>query len=369
MVLGRNVIAAPSLVTVRFDFNPVFVLSNGMILAHHEQSWLDGVDPTLRNFYLSLSDEQKHIHQLVYGTFVEAIPNVGSMPFPEFLSDFATRDPVQLRDAVMSSLHNKEGFPGIEALLASEQTLVNYMVKLVQEKGDYHTPEVEDEMHQAYPYLIDPPRLKATMLEYMTFVWGAILQKEWRKHEASVQHCVEAHQQRNYPPFNSIYEAVEVITGRDMRQGNNLKHISDDQKRFVFLPSPYLGPYISSQHEPGPYDNELMILFGVRQPQGVKKSILATNRSELLVWMNALADDTRLQMLEMLLEEGEICAQDFIDRLQLSQSSASRHLRQLVTAGFITSRRQDVAKCYTLNQDRLGELVETLQHFTAKKPS
>src|SRR5688572_5510762 len=119
MVLGRNVIAAPSLVTVRFEFNPVFVLSNGMILAHHEQSWLDGVDTTLRNFYQSLSDEQRSIHRLVYGTFVDAIPNVGSMPFPDFLKDFATRDPVELRDAALSSLESKDNFPGMDVLLAS----------------------------------------------------------------------------------------------------------------------------------------------------------------------------------------------------------------------------------------------------------
>jgi hypothetical protein len=371
MVLGRNVIAAPSLVTVRFEFNPVFVLSNGMILAHHEQSWLDGVDPTLRNFYLSLSDEQRSVHRLVYGTFANAIPNVGGMSFPDFINEFATLDPVKLRDASMSFISHQDGFPGFDAVLASKETLVNFIVQLVQEteKGDHNIAEIEAEMHEAYPYLIDPPRFKALMLDYMSFAWDAILDKEWRKHEASVKNCVEAHQRQNYQPFNSLYEAVAVIAGRDMRQGNHLKHIPEDQRRFVFVPSPYLGPYISSQHEPAGPNGEFIIVFGVRQPQGVKKSILETNRSELLVWMNALADDTRLQMIEMLLEEGEICAQDFIDRLQLSQSSASRHLRQLVTSGLITSRRQDVAKCYTLNQSRMGELVQALQPFTAKKSS
>ena len=53
----------------------------------------------------------------------------------------------------------------------------------------------------------------------------------------------------------------------------------------------------------------------------------------------ALSDETRLQMLGLLLKEGELCVCDFVDVLEISQSKASRHLRHLVNAGLLDDRR------------------------------
>ncbi len=54
----------------------------------------------------------------------------------------------------------------------------------------------------------------------------------------------------------------------------------------------------------------------------------------------ALSDETRLQMLGLLLKEGELCVCDFVDVLEISQSKASRHLRHLVNAGLLDDRRE-----------------------------
>jgi ArsR family transcriptional regulator len=53
----------------------------------------------------------------------------------------------------------------------------------------------------------------------------------------------------------------------------------------------------------------------------------------------ALSDETRLQMLGMLLREGELCVCDFVEVLAVTQSKASRHLRYLVNAGLLQDRR------------------------------
>ena len=53
----------------------------------------------------------------------------------------------------------------------------------------------------------------------------------------------------------------------------------------------------------------------------------------------ALSDETRLKMLGLLLEEGELCVCDFVDVMQVTQSKASRHLRHLVHAGLLDDRR------------------------------
>ena len=49
----------------------------------------------------------------------------------------------------------------------------------------------------------------------------------------------------------------------------------------------------------------------------------------------ALSDETRLQMLGLLLKEGELCVCDFVDVSKITQSKASRHLRHLVNAGSV----------------------------------
>jgi ArsR family transcriptional regulator len=53
----------------------------------------------------------------------------------------------------------------------------------------------------------------------------------------------------------------------------------------------------------------------------------------------ALADETRLQMMGMLLRRREICVCDFVEVLGITQSKASRHLRYLLHAGLVEDRR------------------------------
>jgi len=53
----------------------------------------------------------------------------------------------------------------------------------------------------------------------------------------------------------------------------------------------------------------------------------------------ALADETRLRILALLLTEQELCVCDIIAALQLPQSTISRHLAYLRKAGMVNDRR------------------------------
>ncbi len=63
---------------------------------------------------------------------------------------------------------------------------------------------------------------------------------------------------------------------------------------------------------------------------------------ELALVFKALSDETRLQMLGLLLREGELCVCDFVEVLSVTQSKASRHLRYLVHAGLLQDRRAGI---------------------------
>ena len=107
----------------------------------------------------------------------------------------------------------------------------------------------------------------------------------------------------------------------------------------------------------------MWLFFGARQPQGIPGFSPDLSRSELLVRLNALADDTRLRILALFKEEEELCSPEIIERLALSQSAASRHLKQLSATGYLVERRREGAKCYCLNTDRIEDTLHALSQF------
>ncbi|HEX8961095.1 MAG TPA: metalloregulator ArsR/SmtB family transcription factor [Geobacteraceae bacterium] len=62
----------------------------------------------------------------------------------------------------------------------------------------------------------------------------------------------------------------------------------------------------------------------------------------------SLDDETRLRILALLLEEGELCVCDLMAVLQLPQSTVSRHLSLLKSAGWLKDRREGVWCLYSI---------------------
>jgi len=65
-------------------------------------------------------------------------------------------------------------------------------------------------------------------------------------------------------------------------------------------------------------------------------------------FFKSLADETRLKILWLLLEGGELCVCDVIGALGITQSKASRHLRYLYHLGWVTDRREGLLMNYRL---------------------
>jgi len=72
-------------------------------------------------------------------------------------------------------------------------------------------------------------------------------------------------------------------------------------------------------------------------------------------WFHALADETRLQIIERLCS-GEQCVCDLTDFLQTGQSRLSFHLKTLKEAGVLNDRREGRWVYYSLNPDTLDEI-------------
>ena len=80
--------------------------------------------------------------------------------------------------------------------------------------------------------------------------------------------------------------------------------------------------------------------------------------------LSALADDTRLRILELLVEHGEQRAQEIIAQLEGSQGNVPRHLKQLAGAGFVRERRAgDANKLYVFDEVGLQRLMFLLRQL------
>lgn len=75
--------------------------------------------------------------------------------------------------------------------------------------------------------------------------------------------------------------------------------------------------------------------------------------SSLLDSFSALSDPTRCRML-WLLERQELTVSELCTILQLPQSTVSRHLKMLLDAGWLASRRDGTSRYYSLALDGVG---------------
>ena len=84
-----------------------------------------------------------------------------------------------------------------------------------------------------------------------------------------------------------------------------------------------------------------------------KKAKKIEERDVVLV-CKALGDVKRLHIVEYL-TQGELCACEILERLQITQPTLSHHMKALCDAGLIRSRREGKWMHYSLNCGVLSE--------------
>lgn len=83
-------------------------------------------------------------------------------------------------------------------------------------------------------------------------------------------------------------------------------------------------------------------------------------RVELAERLRALADPTRLGIVNRLASVEELCVCDLTDSFGLSQPTISHHLRVLRDAGLVDGRKQGTWSYYRLNRDAIAGLAHAL---------
>ena len=85
--------------------------------------------------------------------------------------------------------------------------------------------------------------------------------------------------------------------------------------------------------------------------------------TQLTETFSALADDTRLALVERLMKEGELPAGDLVSDATISGPAISRHLKVLRTAGIIRQRVDGTRRYYAVRPEALQAISRwTIDH-------
>ena len=310
----------------------------------------------------TLTADEMFRHKLVIIGFFHAIlPDNDWASFSDYLDGMEKSDPVALRDKMLDTYaeicyacDEEVKLAGVnwDEALSTPEAYVNFLTLRFGED----LVEVEMET-KAYEYVIDPPAMQKLIVDHLRWFWNEHLSQEWARTESLLQESVKAFQNVNLNNMNHL-EMVSYVTGQDLAE-EKWGYMLGDVEQVIFMPNPHIGPYVTRLY----CGDKVFVVFGARQPEDASVRIPELDRADIVTRMSALADDTRLRILQMIGESGELRSQDIIDEIGLSQPSISRYLKQLTATGYLQERRVNGSKAYALNRDRIEKTLKAVHKF------
>jgi len=97
----------------------------------------------------------------------------------------------------------------------------------------------------------------------------------------------------------------------------------------------------------------------------ISKSVDIVSGVEDVKILQALAEPTRLAIVQQLASDGEVCACDFTDCCGVSQPTVSHHLKVLREAGVVTCERRGTWIYYRLDAKTAARIAKLGHLLTA----
>jgi ArsR family transcriptional regulator len=340
-------------------------IASMMLVAKNNE--MPGTGAWVTHIRETLTTEEMFRHRLVIiGFFHVILPDNDFASFADYLNEMGNSDPVALRDKMLKTYAEicigcKEEVrletPNWEKVLSSPEAYVSFLIDHFGEglvEADLET--------KAYEYVVDPPAMRKLIVDHLRWFWNEHLAQEWTRTEPILRESVKAFQHANLDNMDRL-EMARYVTGQDLDEEHWGQALARAE-RVVFIPNPHIGPYVTRFH----FKDALGVVFGARQPEDASVRIPELDRAEIVARMSALADDTRLRILQMIAENGEMNSKDIIEAVGLSQPSVSRYLTQLTVTGFLQERRVNGAKAYALNRDRIEKTLNAVRNFLLSAP-
>ena len=322
-----------------------------------------GIHEWVNRTRAAMSQEELFRHKLaIIGFHYAILPNVSGQSFEAYLAELESTPPSVFRQRLLEaysqicltseSQQNPDKSANWEEILSSA---ANYVEFLTYRFGADHV-DVDIET-RAYEYVIDPAALKQFVTGHIRWFWKNHLQPEWTRVLPMLEESARAFNQIDMSGM-SREERIQFVTGKELDEFKWSGEVKTSTE-VIFVPNAHIGPYIRGTKM---LDN-FYIYFGARLPEGFEGQIPELDRAEIVARLSALADDTRLNILQMIAENGEMRAQEIMETINLSQPSISRYLTQLTATGYLQERRQHGAKVYVLNKDRIEKTLKAINAF------
>ncbi|HUF00323.1 MAG TPA: metalloregulator ArsR/SmtB family transcription factor [Anaerolineales bacterium] len=327
-----------------------------------------GIHEWVTKTRLQMSSEERFRHKLVtIGFHYSIMPQAPGMMFEAYLADLESTPPSEFRDRLLKAYaeicvteeaqKNKDLSVNWDEVLSSSK---NYIEFLRYRFGDEATDEEVET--RAHAYVIDPAALKQLVTGHIRWFWKNYLEAEWNRVRPMLEESARAFNQIDYSDMTRM-EMIEFVTGKEVsseakwetKWGKEVQNT----KEIIFIPNAHIGPYMRADKIQGTF----YIYFGAHLPEGSEIRVPELDRAEIVSRISALADDTRLQILQLIADNGEMRSQEIMEVVNLSQPSVSRYLSQLTAAGFLQERRANGAKAYILNRDRIEKTLKAVSAF------
>ena len=355
-----DAIILPEVSTVAIRLDQVQTFINSMVLIKTSEE-LSGLNPWVYETAAALTEDQREQHNLVIiGFHYSIVPTRYWKDFPTFLAHLESRDPIALRDQVLDFYLGYKPSEAVEkAIDATKESLLadlDFFLDYLRSKFAEESIDIKIES-RAFELLNEPSQMKNEIVTHLRFMWEEYYQAEWDRIRPMLADAVMAFEEIDFSGMSRA-ETVKYITGKDTI-GCIEETLKENVHNLVFVPSAHNGPYLGRFQ----YKNTEGIIFGARLPKDTEIHAPDLSRNDITIRLSALADDLRLQILKLLAEEGEMKSQEVMERLELSQSAASRQLNQLSATGYLNSRRCSGAKCYSLNSERIQDTLRAVGAF------
>jgi len=307
----------------RIDLAPVSNALNSLALLNAAEQ-LPGTAPWVHHTAAALSPAQRQANQLIFGPLGAALLLEGSWAdFPSYLESLATQHPQTLRERVLTQ-HAGAPVPSAAAVL-----------------------------------LDDPFHLHDTIVAHLRELWEHHLAAEWTQQQRQLQRRAAL---LPHPLLNSGL-APATIMGNLHRLIGSAAGYAPGAQEIVFVPSPHVGRHISQLQD----GTTLLLFFDAELHSAALLRDTPMKQIELVGRLGALSEPTRLRVLALLAQHGELTLQDLMTQLDTSQPNVSRYLKAL--SGFVEEQRKDGRKRYRLVPSQLDLTFQALQQQVLAPPA
>jgi DNA-binding transcriptional ArsR family regulator len=195
-----------------------------------------------------------------------------------------------------------------------------------------------------------PEELRERMIRLIERFYDRHYRHDLARRMPCLERSIAAHRSQ---PVGDVNELARRLTGRPK---SCLEEVClGPYDALSFAPSLDMGPYVSCASIGRTHG-----LFYPCEQEFIGEAPGETEEMHRLARIHkALSDEQRLRILH-LLREGEMYAQEIVERTGLHQSAVSRHLAFMHAVGLVDGRRQGNMKFFSINPAMRDELSKTL---------